>query len=73
MGATDNSCGDKFLWCSGKEVKILDYKWISGQPNHWLGNQHCIAHIINKGGFFGGADDGLNDWECFEINQYLCE
>jgi hypothetical protein len=76
LGATDNSCFKKFLWCSGQEVKLApEYDWIGGQPNYLLlfGGQHCIAHIIDSGGFMRNADTGLNDWECHESNQYLCE
>jgi hypothetical protein len=73
LGATDNSCFKKFLWCSGQEVTKADYKWINGQPNYLLGDQHCIAHVVLRGNFGIGVDDGLNDWECHENKLYLCE
>jgi hypothetical protein len=75
LGATDNSCFKKFLWCSGQEVTKAGYDWIDGQPNYLLlyGGQHCIVHISDRGAFMRAAGFGLNDWECFESNQYLCE
>lgn len=76
LGATDSSCFKKFFWCSGQEVKITDYKWISGQPNYLLllGGQHCITQCNIQPAFLRiGHDTGLNDWECYEANQYLCE
>lgn len=79
LGATDFTCDKKFKWCaSGEPLVIPNYDWINGQPNYLLFNQHCMTHCVDYGivlpliGLQRG-DDGLNDWECWEQNQYICE
>jgi hypothetical protein len=78
LGSTDFTCDKKFKWCmSGEPLVIGNYDWINLQPNYLLFNQHCMTHCVDVTevpfvGFVRG-DDGLNDWECFEKNQYICE
>jgi hypothetical protein len=82
LGASDFNCDKQFKWCmSGEilEIKIKTfYDWIDGQPNFLFFNQHCMTHCVDYGivlplvGLQRG-DDGLNDWECWEQNQYICE
>lgn len=73
MGASDNACDKKFFWCSGQVINVADFLWIRGQPNHFMGIQHCIAHINDLGGFLSSPDWGINDWSCSDSLQYLCE
>lgn len=79
LGASDFTCEKKFKWCISGELMVnSNYDWIFGQPNNALFNQHCMTHCVDYGitvpllGFQPG-DDGLNDWECWELNQYICE
>jgi len=36
-----------------------------------------MTHVVDYGtvvfGIHAKGDDGLNDWECYEDNNYLCE
>ncbi|XP_059485077.1 uncharacterized transmembrane protein DDB_G0289901-like [Neocloeon triangulifer] len=73
IGATDMACYQKFTWCTGSQIDISKYDWTLMQPNYLGGNQHCIVMTVELDGFILPGDNGLNDWECYELNNYLCE
>lgn len=70
LAATDVSCAKKFVWCSGTEVNITNYDWVTDQPNFAL-DQHCLAQYLEKG--LTQTVNGLNDVECAKPQGYFCE
>jgi hypothetical protein len=77
VAATDKACFTNFTWCTGTHLDVTIYDWIIAQPNY-KGNQSCMVHVTDFGHtvpLFGlvKGDNGLNDWECYDVNEYLCE
>lgn len=76
MGATLKNT--TFMWCSsGSQLDMAAYDWVNSQPNYGV-NQSCLVHTTGVstamfGTFSKPADNGLNDWECFDSMEYLCE
>jgi hypothetical protein len=65
-----SACLTNFAWCTGSQLDVKIYDWIFMQPNY-KENQTCMVHVTNYGTFV--TDNGLNDWECYALNEYLCE
>ncbi|XP_065353080.1 uncharacterized transmembrane protein DDB_G0289901-like [Cloeon dipterum] len=72
LGASDRLCQKKFEWCTGNTIDVSAYRWILSQPNYSR-DQYCMEMTIGIGFFGFPGISGLNDWECYESLNYLCE
>jgi len=69
LAASDIACKKKFVWCSGAEVVIGDYKWAVAQPSYSPG-QDCMSQFFD-GSFLKSS--GFNDFECTKMARYYCK
>jgi hypothetical protein len=80
VNAFARKCPDKFYWCSGTFLPTRDSLdqnlWSPKQPN-FLPFQDCMALALGYDSpltlLTKENEYGINDWECHESINYMCE
>uniref|UniRef100_A0A1B6LPW0 C-type lectin domain-containing protein n=1 Tax=Graphocephala atropunctata TaxID=36148 RepID=A0A1B6LPW0_9HEMI len=55
---------DTYVWATTWEPFTFR-NWAPGEPNNWLGNQHCA--------FIKARHFTWDDWDCNGLHYYICE